>query len=236
MTSVAALAVERPFALNVKVHVKPQRREAFLAVIQQDAAQTVATEAGALQFTLGEDTSTPHVFYFHEQYRDEAGFEAHTKTPHFAAWQAFCDTQPFVTDPVVQKYQLSLGEGDDKNSEPTRTTKVPVDRQAYCLNVELCIQPEVRDAFLQVIANNQQGSRTTEAGCLQYDFGESITTPNAFYFHEQYKDQAGFDAHAVAPHFVAWEAFAATDPFTQPPVVSFYQSIPVVPSSADVTS
>jgi quinol monooxygenase YgiN len=81
MTSVSALAAERPFALNVKVHVKPERWEAFLAVIQQDAAQTVATEAGAWQFTLGEDTSTPHVFYFHEQYRDKAGFEAHTKTP-----------------------------------------------------------------------------------------------------------------------------------------------------------
>jgi hypothetical protein len=39
--------------------------------------------------------------------------------------------------------------------------------------------------------------------------------------------RAGFEAHAAAPHFKAWEAFASTDPFTKEPEVCFYELEPV---------
>jgi quinol monooxygenase YgiN len=229
-TTTVAAALTGPFALNVKVHLKADRRQEFLAVITHDARQTVATEPGALQFTLGEeeeeytttDTSSSNVFYFHEQYATLDDFTHHTTTPHFADWQAFCDSEPFVTPPVVNKYHLCSG--PDEAAAAAAAAPVPIDRVAYCLNVELCIQPEVREEFLRVIRNNQNGSRnpTLEPHCLQYDFGESVERPNSFYFHEQYMGKEGFQAHTVAPHFVAWEAFAATEPFTKPPVVSFY--------------
>jgi hypothetical protein len=48
-------AFSGPIALNVKVSVKPERREDFLKIIQYDAEQTLLTEPGALQFTVGED-------------------------------------------------------------------------------------------------------------------------------------------------------------------------------------
>lgn len=201
-----------PIALNVKVAVKPDRRAEFLTVIQNDAEQTAKTEPGALQFTLGEDTETANTFYFHEQYKDMPAFEAHQKTPHWIQWNEFCQTDPFTADPIVDIYQC--------NHAPE---KVPA-RTAYCLNVELCIQPDVREEFLATIAQNQQGSHK-EPLCLQYDFGESVDTPGSFYFHEEYKGKEGFDAHASAPHFKVWETFAATDPFTKPPVVSFYQTM-----------
>lgn len=38
----------------------------------------------------------------------------------------------------------------------------------------------------------------------------------------RYLGEAGFKAHTQAPHFAAWEEFAATDPFTEPPVVKFF--------------
>ena len=77
--------------------------------------------------------------------------------------------------------------------------------------------------------------------------GESTTERNTFYFHEQYKGKAGFEAHTQAPHFKVslkwtrhsdcsekerrlkvvrvqvWEEFAATEPFTKPPEVQFFE-------------
>jgi (4S)-4-hydroxy-5-phosphonooxypentane-2,3-dione isomerase len=205
-----------PVALNVKISVKPERRAEFLQVISNDAKQTVAVEPGALQFALGEDVEEEHIFYFHEQYQTIGDFEFHKTTPHFKEWNDFCATDPFVTPPVVELFQCTH-----------EAVKVPP-RPAFCLNVELCIQPERREEFLTVILNNQNGSRGDEPLCLQYDFGESLEKPNHFYFHEQYTGaqdgKEGFEAHQAAPHFAAWEDFAATNPFTKDPVVAFFRT------------
>ena len=41
---------------------------------------------------------------FFEQYEGKAGFEAHTKTEHFAAWEAFASSEPspFSAPPEVR--------------------------------------------------------------------------------------------------------------------------------------
>lgn len=206
------------FAINVRVAVKPERRAEFLRVIQADAAQTVGTEPGALQFALGADATDPSAFHFHEQYKSQADLDYHFSTPHFKEWNDFCETKPFISDPIVNIYQC--------HHEPV---KVPP-RPAFCLNVELCIKEQMREEFLAVIDNNQRGSRA-EPLCLQYDYGESTTEPNSFYFHEQYTGKMdgkeGFDAHSAAPHFAKWEAFAGKNPFTKDPVVSFFKNIAV---------
>ena len=93
----------------------------------------------------------------------------------------------------------------------------------YCLNVQLCIKPERRDEFLATIKANQAGTLSKEPLAVTYLFGEDESTPNTFHFFEQYEGRAGFEAHTQAPHFADWEAFASTDPFTSPPVVSFYE-------------
>jgi (4S)-4-hydroxy-5-phosphonooxypentane-2,3-dione isomerase len=211
-------AFSGPIALNVKVSVKPERREDFLKIIQYDAEQTLLTEPGALQFTVGEDVESANIFYFHEQYRTIQDVDFHKSTPHFLKWVEFQTTDPFTEPLMVDLYQC--------NHEPT---PVPM-RPAYCLNVQLCIQPEARDEFLKVILNNQQGSRK-EPLCLQYDVGENIQTPNVFHFHEQYtgKDDGkeGFNAHAAAPHFAVWEEFASKGAgvFTKDPVVHFFRTV-----------
>jgi quinol monooxygenase YgiN len=111
------------------------------------------------------------------------------------------------------------------------TQKWPVPEEApFCLNVDLFPKAEIRNEFLQVIANNKQGSDQDEPLCLQYVYGESVDKPDTFHFHEQYSGanggKEGFDAHTQAPHFAAWEAFASTgEPFTQPPVVYFFKAL-----------
>ena len=52
--------------------------------------------------------------------------------------------------------------------------------------------------------NNQKGSNEEEPLCLQYVYGEDISTPHKFIFHEEYEGKDGFDAHCSSPHFHKW--------------------------------
>jgi len=89
------------------------------------------------------------------------------------------------------------------------------------LNVILRVKPEVRDPFLKVILNNQKGTlnKELEPLALEYNFGEDSSEPNTFHFHEKYLGEEGVAAHNAAPHFLEWEEFAQTNPFTAPPEV-----------------
>lgn len=93
---------------------------------------------------------------------------------------------------------------------------------SYCLNVRIRVKPERRTDFLACIKANQQGTLKSEPLALEYLFGEDDTTPCTFHFHEQYRGREGFEAHTRAPHFIEWEEFASTDPFTEPPEVVFF--------------
>lgn len=94
--------------------------------------------------------------------------------------------------------------------------------QRFCLNVTLFVKEDRREEFLRCIAANQAGTLSTEPNCVQYAWGEDESTRNTFYFHEQYKNKEGFHEHTRSPHFAEWEKFASTDPFTQAPIVSFF--------------
>ena len=240
-SSTVCIAFSGPMiALNVKVSVKPERRQDFLAVIQKDAEQTLLTEPGALQFTVGEDVEKENVFYFHEQYKTMEDVAFHKSTSHFLEWTEFQKTDPFSEALVVDIFQCDSNSNKNINSDEstlaaTSTPNVPIikpsQQPVFCLNVQLCIQPQVRDEFLKVILNNQKGSREEEPLCLQYDFGENVSTHNVFHFHEQYVGEdagkEGFHAHQASPHFAVWEEFAAkgSDVFTKDPVINFYRTI-----------
>jgi len=72
-----------PFCVNVKLTVKPDRRDEFLSIIKADQAGTLADEANSLQFLVLQDEADDHTFFFHEEYTDKASFEAHCAAPHF---------------------------------------------------------------------------------------------------------------------------------------------------------
>jgi quinol monooxygenase YgiN len=222
-----------PYCLNVKMGIRPDQRETFLSLIKEDQEQSLTTEPECLQFVVGEDINKPNIFYLHEEYKTMAGFQYHSTTPHFHKWNTFCKTNPWLNnnkdddddggEPVVEFYH---------GTHTATTDKWPRhdDRVVYCLNVNLYVKPQVRDEFLNVIANNKIGSDNQEPLCLQYVYGESTETPNLFHFHEQYTGNddgnEGFTAHTQAPHFAAWEMFANTgEPFSKPPVVNFFKTV-----------
>jgi len=104
---VAAAAAAEPekFCLNVKLCIKPERREEFLACIRSNQEGTLSTEPLAIEYVWGEDKDEQNTFHFYEKYRGREGFEAHQATKHFAAWEVFAGSDPFTADPVVQFYE-----------------------------------------------------------------------------------------------------------------------------------
>ena len=43
-----------------------------------------------------------------------------------------------------------------------------------------------------------------EPGCLMYQVHRHKTEPRRFFIYEQYKDDAGLEAHRVTPHFMQY--------------------------------
>jgi autoinducer 2-degrading protein len=87
------------FALWVSIKVKPDKREQFLAAIEDDSICSVRDEPGCLRFDVLQDRNDPDKYYFYEVYKDEAAFQAHTETPHLKRWRAAaeeCLTEPSV--------------------------------------------------------------------------------------------------------------------------------------------
>lgn len=219
---------KKPYGVNLKFKIKQSRRKDFLTLIKDNQRKTLDLEPASLQYIVGEDVSDPNTFYIHEQFVGSDGFDAHRDMDHAADWDTFKNSNPFEGNGGEPTFTFYYGDH--------AIEKVPI-RNAYCVHVELCIKPELRHEFLSVIENNQRGSTQDEPLCLQYVYGEDVSTANKFIFHEEYQGKEGFDAHCSSPHFAKWEEFVnkysgdsdATDdedgPFTVPPVVHFFETI-----------
>ena len=75
------------YSLFVTVNVQPDKVDQFIQACEGDAQGACRDEPDCFRFDLHQDPEIPSRFYVYEVYRDEAGFQAHLKTPHFAAWK-----------------------------------------------------------------------------------------------------------------------------------------------------
>jgi (4S)-4-hydroxy-5-phosphonooxypentane-2,3-dione isomerase len=78
-------------ALFVTLDVRPALRERLLAAITTQGAASLEREPGCVQFDICVDNADPNRVLLYEIYEDEAAFDAHGKTPHFAVWRAAAD-------------------------------------------------------------------------------------------------------------------------------------------------
>ena len=87
-----------------------RRREEFLDCIRANQEGTLTKEPLAVTYAYGEDEATPDTWRFFEQYVGRAGFEAHTQSDHFAAWEVFASSEPspFSAPPEVKFLTLTL--------------------------------------------------------------------------------------------------------------------------------
>jgi autoinducer 2-degrading protein len=75
------------FAVIVDVAVRPEMHEQFIRAITANAAACLRDEPGCLRFDVLCDVADPNRFILYEVYVDEAAFESHRATPHFARWR-----------------------------------------------------------------------------------------------------------------------------------------------------
>jgi quinol monooxygenase YgiN len=82
------------------------------------------------------------------------------------------------------------------------------------------------DALAAFLKDQVKAVRAAEPGCLVYRAHRSTKDPDAFYFYEQYKDEAAFDAHRKAPHLAAFRERREKEGLVDgPPDVEIYRSI-----------
>jgi (4S)-4-hydroxy-5-phosphonooxypentane-2,3-dione isomerase len=100
-------------ALFVSLKVKPDQRDRFLAVAEDDSTGSVRDEGGGcLRFDVYQDQQDENRFYFHEVYRDQAALDAHRTMPHFARWSQA--SQEVLAEPASRQLTTVLFPRDYK--------------------------------------------------------------------------------------------------------------------------
>lgn len=220
--------LERPdtplFCLNVCLRIKPSCREEFLECIRQNQKGTLSSEPLAVTYAYGEDETTPDTWHFFEQYVGREGFEAHTQTPHFAAWEAFAASDPFSAPPEVKFFVEDSASTVCSGAAAVRAVLAAGDwTKLFCLDVEMAVKPEAREGFLEALRADQSGALSSEPLAVSYLFGEDNERPNVFHMFEAYSGgREGFAQHAKTPHYAKWAEFKGTEPFAAPAKVGYY--------------
>ena len=61
-----------------------------------------------------------------------------------------------------------------------------------------------KDEFIEALLEDARGSVNDEPGCLRFDVIQDAADANRVWLYEVYVDEAAFQAHTQAPHFVKW--------------------------------
>ena len=99
---------------------------------------------------------------------------------------------------------------------PTRQAPRP----ASTATISTCSLREA--AALDRVPRDHRGKRCQHAArAAEPALRLGRVTARSGHFQESFVGKQGFDEHCAAPTFAAWEAFAASDPFTAEPSVRF---------------
>ncbi|MFN3485008.1 MAG: putative quinol monooxygenase [Planctomycetota bacterium] len=75
------------YVVLVRMEARPDKAEQLLELARYNSEQS-RQEPGNLRFDVLRAVDNPFKFALVEIYRDEAAFQAHQKTPHYARWRA----------------------------------------------------------------------------------------------------------------------------------------------------
>jgi autoinducer 2-degrading protein len=76
------------YILMVRLTVKQDHIDDFIKASIAGATGSGLQEPGCRRFDIIQDETNPRLFAFTKVYNDEAAFEHHKTTPHFARWHA----------------------------------------------------------------------------------------------------------------------------------------------------
>ena len=68
---------EQPLVVIAYLQVKPEHRQTFLDLANDVAKATNETEAGVISYNFYESQDTPNLFFFFEDWQNEAAFKEH---------------------------------------------------------------------------------------------------------------------------------------------------------------
>lgn len=71
------------YAVVVTLQIAPEALDAFLPLLHQNAATSLAQEEGCLRFDICTDPERPNEVFLYELYIDRAAFDAHLGSAHF---------------------------------------------------------------------------------------------------------------------------------------------------------
>ena len=74
----------------------------------------------------------------------------------------------------------------------------------YVIVAPIQIKEGYRDAFVEAMLGDAKGSVNDEPGCLRFDVIQDGADPNRIWLYEVYVDEAAFQEHLKAPHFIKW--------------------------------
>ncbi len=92
------------FTVCVTFRIKPDRLDAFLPAMMENAAASLHNEPGCHRFDVCQNPADPAEIFLYELYTDVAAFEAHKQTPHFLTFDAL--VAPMLADKAVRTYTL----------------------------------------------------------------------------------------------------------------------------------
>ena len=72
----------------------------------------------------------------------------------------------------------------------------------YVIIAPIQVKEGCKEQFMEAIIEDAQGSVNDEPGCLRFDVIQDAGDPNRIWLYEVYRDEAAFQAHTQAPHFL----------------------------------
>lgn len=76
--------MSNPFTVIAEFSVSPASYDAFFDLCLFDSRHSLADEEGCICFDVLTDNADKSSIVLHETYTDQAAFDAHLQTPHFA--------------------------------------------------------------------------------------------------------------------------------------------------------
>ncbi|MEX1018210.1 MAG: putative quinol monooxygenase [Litorilinea sp.] len=74
----------------------------------------------------------------------------------------------------------------------------------YVIIAPIQIKEGFKEAFIEAMLGDAQGSVNDEPGCLRFDVIQDGADPNRIWLYEVYTDEAAFQAHQQMPHYTKW--------------------------------
>lgn len=72
----------------------------------------------------------------------------------------------------------------------------------YVIIAPIQIKEGYKAQFIEAVVEDARSSERNEPGCLRFNVIQDADDPNRVWVYEVYKDEAAFQAHTQAPHFL----------------------------------